>query len=88
MNKAEQFLRSETKLAQIHLPTLAIVYTLWPIGTAPGRLIMKLYMGWARGEDNFLHAPCKKPHTDGWVWSAQTGSRRPNPYLLCLFTRG
>ena len=56
MGRTEQFLRSETPWAPIHLLPLATVYTLWPIVTAPGRRTIKVYLEWARGEeDSILH---------------------------------
>lgn len=66
MNRTEGFLRSETKLAQKHLLTLATLYTLWLIVTPPGRQVIKLYVGRATGEgDSFLHALRKSPQTAG-----------------------
>lgn len=46
-----------------YLLTLAIVHTLWPIETSPGRQIIKLYMGWARSEEDSL---LRVPHITGF----------------------
>lgn len=59
-------------LAVVHIPCLVV--------TPPVRRVVQLYCGVGRGErDSFPYTRYKPPHTGSWVWSAQTGSRRPSP---------
>lgn len=83
----ELFPRRETKLAHTHLLILATARTLWLTVSPPGRQITKLPWGGLEVKETAFSLHSRRSLPDSWARSEQTGSQRPNTYLLCLFTR-